>query len=216
MPKRPLSYIAHFSLTFISLLPTLAVLSFLALSLLAVPARAEGPLDPSRFALGLNYTGLSYHPGGGENEEHYLRSLDDKDYWVVLIGLQANADYKVNKWLYLRAATSVYKDCADLFAGYYHLGFRANWDVTDRFSMRIGVGPTYLWRQNWNGKVKGYTKDSFFGPATGGDFQGKGIWYGGDAEFEWKAWDKVSLVYAVIPGYPEVIQNSIGMRLTFP
>lgn len=178
-------------------------------------AHCEGMLDPSRFALGLNYTGISYHPGGGENEEPYKRSLDDKDYWVWLLGVQANADYKLHKYFYLRASTSAYKDCADLWAGYYHLGFRANWDVTGKFSMRIGIGPTYLWRQNWFGVVKGYTKDSFFGPAKGGDFQGKLIFYGGDAEFEWKAWDKVSLVYAVIPGYPEVIQNSVGARLTF-
>ena len=194
---------------------SLAALLIVAVLATAKPSRAQAMLDPSRFVLGLNYTGISYHPGGGENEEHYKRSLDDKDYWVFLIGLQANADYKLFPWMYLRAATSLYKDCADVYAGYYHLGFRANWDVTDRVSMRIGIGPTYLWRQNWLGKVKGYTKDSFFGPATAGDFQGKLIFYGGDAELEWKAWDRVSLVYAVIPGYPEVIQNSVGARLTF-
>lgn len=172
-------------------------------------------IDPSRFALGLNFTGISYHPGGGENAEPYKRSLDDEDYWVFLMGFQANADYKLHRFFYLRAATSLYKDCADVWAGYYHLGFRANWDVTDRFSMRIGIGPTYLWRQNWFGRVKDYKKDSFFGDAKPGDFQGKGIFYGGDAELEWKAGDRVSLVYAVIPGYPEVVQNSVGMRLTF-
>jgi hypothetical protein len=197
----------------------IATLALTAIMALAAPSRAQdqaqGLLDPSRFALGLNYTGISYHPGGGENEEHYKRSLDDKDYWVWLLGFQANADYKLHRYFYVRTATSLYRDCADLWAGYYHLGFRANYDFTDRFSMRIGIGPTYLWRQNWAGKVKGYEKDSFFGDATGGGFQGKLIFYGGDAEAEWKAWDRVSLVYAIIPGWPEVIQNSVGMRLTF-
>lgn len=203
--------------TFAALLTALCTIAFptSAASSATAPAEGQGMFDPSRFALGLNFTGISYHPGGGENAEPYKRSLDDEDYWVLLMGFQANADYKLHRFFYLRTATSVYRDCADVWAGYYHLGFRANWDVTEKFSMRIGIGPTYLWRQNWYGRVKDYKKDSFFGDAKPGDFQGKGIFYGGDAELEWKAWDRVSLVYAVIPGYPEVVQNSIGMRLTF-
>jgi hypothetical protein len=171
--------------------------------------------DPSRFGAAVKYTGLSYHPGGGENEEHYLRSLDSRDFWVVLLGAQVDVDYALHKYLLVRASTSLYKDCADVWAGYYHLGFRAQVMPTDRLALRVGIGPTYLWRQNWFHRVKGYTKDSFFGPATEGAFQGKFIWYGGDVEAEWKAWDKLSLVYSVIPGYPEVIQNSLGLRLTF-
>ncbi|HKP95573.1 MAG TPA: hypothetical protein VJ385_07440 [Fibrobacteria bacterium] len=194
-------------------LPALLLLTAAAL---AAGSRADsGYLDADRFALGLNYTGITYHPGGGENEEHYKRSFDDGDYWVLLVGFQADADYKLHRFLYVRTAASFYKDCADLWAGYYHLGIRANWDATERLSARIGIGPTYLWRQNWLGKVKGYTKDSFFGPAKGGNYQGAFIWYGGDVDVEWKAWDKVSLVYSVIPGYPEVIQNSVGARYNF-
>jgi hypothetical protein len=200
--------------------PALFTLALLA-STLAASAQPTGWLDPSRFGVGAKYMGLSYHPGGGENEEHYLRSLDDKDYWVVLVGAQLDADYRalelpaLRSSLMIRASTSFYKDCSDLWAGFYHLGFRANWDATPRFSVRIGVGPTYLWRQNWFGRVKGYTKDSFFGKATGGDYQGKYISYGGDFEAEWRAWPKVSLVYGCIPGWPEVIQNSVGLRRTF-
>jgi hypothetical protein len=171
--------------------------------------------DPSRFGAAVKYTGLSYHPGGGENEEHYLRSLDDKDYWVVLVGAEADADYAVHKWMLVRFSTSLYKDCADLWAGYFHLGFRANFIPTARLRLRVGVGPTYLWRQNWNHRVKGYSKDSFFGEATEDTFQGRFISYGGDMEAEWKAWDHLALVYSVIPGYPEVIQNSVGLRWTF-
>jgi hypothetical protein len=156
---------------------------------IAAPAHARGPGEnpfgpaawtaPERFAAALKYTGLTYHPGGGENAEHYKRSLDDGDYWVVMVGAQADLDYKLLPFLYLRGSVAGYKDCADLWAGYYHLGFRANWDVNERLSVRIGIGPTYLWRQNWLGKVKDYERDSFFGEATGGDFQGAFIWYGG-------------------------------------
>jgi hypothetical protein len=192
-----------------------SLLFMLCLGLAPGPTPAAGYLDPERFALGLKYTGLTYHPGGGENEEPYKRSLDDDDVWVVQVGLEGNADYLLHKFLYMRFATSLYKDCADVWAGYYHLGFRANWMPAERLALRVGIGPTYLWRQNWLGRVKGYTRDSFFGPATTGDYQGAFIWYGGDIEVEWKAWRKTSLVYSVVPGYPEAIQSSAGLRMTF-
>lgn len=170
--------------------------------------------DPSRFGLGLKYTGLTYHPDGGENEG-YPRKLDDAAFWVLLVGGAVEADWRAHKFLYLRASTTVYRDCSDVWAGYYHLGFRANYDIGERVGVRIGIGPTYLWRQNWFGRVEGYRRDSFFGEPTGGDYQSAFIWYGGDAEIEWKADDRFSFVYSVIPGWPEVIQSSVGMRYTF-
>lgn len=185
----------------------------------AAPASAaydpDAPLAArERFGLGLKYTGISYHPDGGENEG-YPRKLDDAAFWVLLLGAELDADWRPFRYLYVRASTSFYKDCADLWAGYYHLGFRANYDIGERVGVRIGIGPTYLWRQNWLGRVAGYKRDSFFGEATNGDFQGKFIWYGGDAEIEWKAGRAVSLVYSLIPGWPEVIQSSVGLRYTF-
>lgn len=179
------------------------------------PVERPSLFDPSHFVVGLKYTGLTYHPGGGENIEPYPRSLDDEDYWVILVGGQTDVDFITNKYLYLRASTSIYKDCSDLWAGYFHFGFRVNWDITQKLSTRIGIGPTYLWRQNWYGKVKGYTKDSFFGDATPGTFQSAFVWYGGDLDVEWKLNHRVSLLFSVIPGYPEVIQNSLGMRYHF-
>ncbi len=172
-------------------------------------------LNKEKFALGLKYTGLTYHPGGGENEEPYPRSLDSKDYWVVQVGLQMDEDYLLHKYLYLRSSVSLYRDCADVWAGIFHFGFRANYDFPFRVSARVGIGPTLLWRQNWYHRVKGYTRDSFFGPAKEETFQSAFIWYGGDVELEWKVWEKLSLVYSVIPGYPEVILSNIGARYAF-
>lgn len=62
----------------------------LAAAALTLPSQADtGLLDPGRFAVGLNYTGITYHPGGGENDEPYKRALDDGDFWVLLVGFQA-------------------------------------------------------------------------------------------------------------------------------
>jgi hypothetical protein len=198
----------------IRLLPVL-LLGLLA----AVPGlrarEAPGWLDGDRFALALKYTGLTYHPDGGENEERYKRSLDSRDFWVLQVGGQLDGDYKLHKWFYLRSSTSLYRDCADVWAGFFHFGFRANYDFPAGVSLRVGIGPTFIWRENWLGKVKGYTRDSFFGPARDETFQTAFLWHGGDVEAEWRAWDRVSLVYSVIPGYPEVLHNSLGARWSF-
>lgn len=195
----------------------------LALPLLvtAASAASAGALEPTpwlakeRFAVAVKYTGLTYHPDGGENEEPYPRSLDSRDFWVLQVGAQADGDYKLHRFFYLRGTTSLYRDCADVWAGFLHLGFRANYDAPAGLSFRVGVGPTLIWRENWLGVVKGYRRDSFFGPAKAGRFQTAFIYHGGDAEVEYKAWDRVSLVYSMIPGWPEVFHNSVGARYSF-
>jgi hypothetical protein len=169
---------------------------------------------PSRFAANFLATGLSYHPGGGENEG-YPRQLDDKGLWVVILGGEVDADMYLHRYLILRAATSLYRDCADVWSGFYHLAPRLNLPIGSRFTFRIGIGPTLLWRENWLGVVPGYTKDSFYGKATQGEYQSKLIWYGGDLDFEWRLTPRLSLLYANIPGWPEVVTSNIGVRVTF-
>jgi hypothetical protein len=198
-----------------SLAAALAAALALALAASASAYDPQAPLNaPERFGVGVKYTGITYHPDGGEHEG-YPRKLDDAAYWVLLLGAQMDADWRPYRYLYVRGATSLYRDCADLWAGYFHLGFRANYDIGERVAVRVGIGPTYLWRQNWLHRVEGYTRDSFFGDSTRGDFQHAFIWYGGDAEIEWKANDHFALAYSVIPGWPEVIQSSVGFRYTF-
>lgn len=197
-----------------NLLPRSLILAFL--SAVAVTASEGNPwLAKERFAAGLKFTGITYHPDGGENEEPYKRSFDDEDFWVLQVGGQLDGDYLLHRFFYLRATTSLYRDCADVWAGFFHFGFRANYDTPFGLSMRVGIGPSYIWRENWLGVVKGYRRDSFFGPATDGTFQTAFLWHGGDIELEYRAWDKASIVYSVIPGYPEVIHNSIGARYRF-
>lgn len=193
-----------------------ALIALLAGASLAAAAWEGAPwLAKERFAAGLKFTGLTYHPDGGENEEPYPRSLDSEDFWVLQVGAQADGDYLLHKYLYLRASTSLYRDCADVWAGFFHFGFRANYDTPIGLSFRVGVGPTLIWRENWLGVVKGYKRDSFFGAARPGTFQSAFIYHGGDFEVEYKAWEHVSLVYSVIPGWPEVIHNSAGARYSF-
>ena len=92
----------------------------------SLPPNIEAPKVPSpstqRFALGANYYALTFHPGGGGAE--YPRQFDDKAYWVLQVGAEVYGDYYLTPWFLLRAAGSLYKDCADVWAGFGHFGFR--------------------------------------------------------------------------------------------
>jgi hypothetical protein len=195
-------------------LAALASSSLLAAALPAFSGELWSGQPERPWAVNALLTGLTYHPDGGENEG-YPRQLDDEAYWVVMPGMQVDVDYALHRFALARISTSLYRDCADVWSGYFHLGPRLNLPLGSRFVFRIGIGPTYLWRENWLGKVEGYTKDSFYGKATPGDFQGKFIWYGGDIDIEYKINEKVSFIYANIPGWPEVITSNVGLRYTF-
>jgi hypothetical protein len=174
-----------------------------------VSDRASSP-----WAANLKYFALTYHPEGGDYEG-YPRKLDDAAYWVLQVGLQADVDRRLTPWLQLRASGAVYKDCADLWAGYAHLGPRLEWTPVAPLSFRIGIGPTFLWRQNWRLHVKGYTHDGFFGTADSSAWQTVFLWYGGDVEAQWRLDRKWSVVASVIPGLPQVVTASLGLRREF-
>lgn len=168
----------------------------------------------TQFALGADYYALTYHPGGGGAQ--YPRQLDDSAYWVLQVGAEGYADYYALPWLIIRAAGASYKDCADVWAGFVHLGFRLNWAPTERTAFRIGIGPSFLWRENWYGVVKRYRADAFFGrPKVTDNWQTAWIWYGGNLEAEYKFARNVGVLYSLVPGYPLVITSSLGLRYSF-
>ena len=202
-----------------TVLAALLILSTLASTRAAASPGTEvadpaEPADPARrrFAFGLNYYALTYHPGGGGAD--YPRELDSAAYWVIQLGGEAMADYYLKPWFLLRAAGSLYR--ADVWAGHAHLGFRLDWRIAPRFSARIGIGPTFLWRENWYGVVPRYRSDGFFGrPGKEDRFQSAYIWYGGNIEAEVTLGRGIGLIYSLVPGYPFVITSSLGLRAGF-
>jgi hypothetical protein len=168
----------------------------------------------NRWAVGADYYALTYHPGGGGAQ--YPRQLDDSAYWVLQAGAEGYADYFAFPWLILRVAGASYKDCADVWAGFVHLGFRLNWAPTERTAFRIGIGPSFLWRESWLGVVKRYRADAFFGrPKATDNWQTAWIWYGGNLEAEYKFNRRLGLLYSLVPGYPLVMTSSLGLRASF-
>lgn len=135
---------------------------------------------------------------------------------MIQIGGEVNGDYYLADWLLLRAAGSLYRDCADVWAGYVHLGFRLDWSSGPRFAARIGIGPSFLWRESRLGVVPKYRSDAFFGrPKATDKFQTAWIWYGGNIEAELKLRPGLGLIYSLVPGYPLVMTSSLGLRAGF-
>jgi hypothetical protein len=192
----------------------LPLVLFLAASWFSASPSHAGPEDQNRFGANLQFMGLTFHPDGGENEG-YPRQLDDGAFWVLQIGLQGDVDWYAHRFALLRFSTSLVRDCADVWSGFFHLGPRANVPVGDRFVFRIGIGPTFIWREQWYGVVPGYKRDSFYGDDTTGTFQHRFIWHGGNVDLEWKIRRDISFIYSVVPGWPEVITSSFGARYSF-
>ena len=78
----------------------------------------------------------------------------------------------------------------------------------------MGIGPTLIWRENWWEKTSGYEGNAFYGKEPqDGAFETNLLWYGGYLEFEWVQTKNLRFVYSIVPGYPIIIVNNIGIRL---
>lgn len=175
--------------------------------------------DLSKWAVNLKYFGLTYHPGGGSaGDTPYKLQIDDKGYYVLQIGAETDLDYKLYPYFYLRGTVALFKDCAYVWSGHYHLGFRANYTTPQGFSFRIGIGPTIIWRENWylEPTVEWYRGDGFYGKKRHAKkFQTAFLWYGGNLEIDYSIKKNLALVFSVIPGFPQVVTSSIGLRKSF-
>jgi len=186
---------------------------FTVLSFCTALFAADGPSP--RWAITVKYVGLTYHPFGVAPFE-FETSLDKGGFFSLLKGLEWELDYALNRKILLRVSTSIYKDCADLWAGYYHFGFRANFRASPNLIYRVGIGPTVIWRENWWEKVAQYGGNIFYGgEKVTGKYETAFLWYGGNMELDWKTSEQFSLVYAMIPGFPSAVTNSVGVRRRF-
>jgi hypothetical protein len=165
------------------------------------------------FAANLKYMGLTVHTFASHWE--YDFALDDKGYVVAQIGIEMDGDFYLNNYFLLRATTGLYKDCFNLWAGGFHLGFRGNLPVGERWEFRIGIGPTVIWRENWWTHVNNYGGSAFYGSKRQtGDLETAFLWWGGNSEIEYRFSQKNAMVLTVIPG--GIVYNfSAGWRRHF-
>ncbi|MFC1584999.1 hypothetical protein ACFL5V_05585 [Fibrobacterota bacterium] len=183
--------------------------------LISVTALYSGPADQSNLAVAVKYIGLTCHPFGVQGFDFAL-AVDEGGFFVLQVGLETDVDYYLYECLILRASGSLYKDCANVWAGYYHLAPRLSLPITPELIFRIGIGPTIIWRENWAGEFDRYGGNIFYGDRKeGGTFETAFLWYGGNLDLDWKVNEDYSILYSVIPGLPSAISNSIGVRRRF-
>ncbi len=170
----------------------------------------------SNWHISLQYIGISYHPGGGTHKEKYPLKIDDDAYWLVNVGGAINVDYDViDSIAFVRGAAAFYKDCAFLYAGYFHLGVRGIIFTFGNHSVNGGIGATLIYRENWN-QIPEYKKDSFYENAIlNNRWEYQYLFYGGEFEYIYQYSKKMGFQYSIIPGFPFVITSKLGIRYSF-
>jgi hypothetical protein len=171
-------------------------------------------------AVNLKYFGLTFHPGGGNATEDYQypNAIDEDGYWVYQLG--GEVDYELQsptKWWSLRGTVALFQDCIEAWSGHLSLGLRLKHRFKNGFGLDFGIGPTLIWRENWWKKQEvsdWYNGDGFYGKKeTNATFQKTLLWYGGNLGLSYMFNEKFGIQYSVIPGYPQVITSSLGLRI---
>ena len=102
------------------------------------------PIFAHDFSFGVKLLGLSIHPKGAPNFRLLPWKLDSEGIVIFNPGVTLNFEYFV--WrdiISIKVVQGLYGDCAMQFAGFSHLGFRLRFLKIARFSMNIGIGPTF-------------------------------------------------------------------------
>ena len=86
----------------------------------------------------------------------------EKD-WFFHPGIQIDRDLSLTNWFMARISAAVYRDSGHLAAGFIHAGVRINARKFNDFYIRLGLGPTFIWRQNWWVYKDTYDGNTFYG-----------------------------------------------------
>jgi hypothetical protein len=168
-----------------------------------------------KFAIGLKYFGVSIHPNGAINSRLMPLKLDDKGIFVLNLGITASIEYFPLDFLSIKVVQGLYFDCLEKFAGFSHIGLRGRFIKIGAFSVNGGVGPTFIYRRSWY-EVPGYDDAfSFFNGTKDDEWQWRFIWYGGEIEFNNEINKSLEISVTFIPGYPDLMNFSFGLKYKF-
>ena len=114
-----------------------------------------------RHGLTAQWIGIVFHPKGGTYPERYIRKLDPAAYFVIELGAILSYEFQVFERAYVKAGAALNLDCADVPAGFFHIGAYYQVINRKRHILSLGLGPTLVFRENW-GQFPEYTGDEFF------------------------------------------------------
>ncbi|MFW5801372.1 MAG: hypothetical protein ACOCVC_05035 [Spirochaeta sp.] len=177
----------------------------------------------AQFSIGVNIMGLSYHLKQQANAQLYPYRIDGGGRMVVVSGIQLTIDvplyrydgyqaddYMDDNYVGIQAAVALFQDCIRKTAGFFHIGARG-YAQRDRHAFGISFGPAWFVRQSWS-SLSGYVDEGLF--ADTGRLQHSFYWYGGGLEHMYYLSEEIAVSTHLIPGIPEVLVLSSGMRIT--
>ncbi|RDV15535.1 hypothetical protein DXT99_08580 [Pontibacter diazotrophicus] len=157
--------------------------------------------------------GLSVHLKESPYPEMFPNRLDNKGYITFNYGAIVGYDrFVVRDVISVRVEQGLYADCAAVLAGFTHIGWRGLIFRKNRHSLNGGVGPTLVYRRDWN-NIEDYVDDGYF--ERKGDWQYKFYWYAGELEYNYKLKKNTDLSVNLVPGIPELVSFGVGIRKRF-
>jgi len=182
--------------------------------ILATTCTAQTAPDTTyKNALTVKAFGLSFHLKKSPHPEIFPNRLDDNGYITLNYGAIVGYDRFIVRNVHaIRLEQGLYADCSASLAGFTHLGWRGLIFRKNRHSMNGGIGPTLVYRRDWN-RIEGYADDGYFNRR--GNWQYKFYWYAGELEYNYKLNKQTDFSVNLVPGLPELISFGMGVRQRF-
>jgi hypothetical protein len=181
------------------------------LAIVAGPCLAQDAEYKNAFTAKL--FGVSVHLKESPHPEIFPNRLDEKGYITFNYGAIVGYDrFIVGNKHAVRVEQGLYADCAASLAGFTHIGWRALILQKNRHSLNGGIGPTLVYRRDWN-RIIGYKDDGYFNRR--GEWQYKFYWYAGELEYNYSLSEQTDFSVNLVPGLPELISFGVGVRQRF-
>lgn len=160
---------------------------------------------------GASFMFLTWHPGGDKMAFLQPAKLDRNANFVLNWGGVAWYErFVYRKRISIKFAQGAYSDCARLFAGHTHVGFRLNFLNSKKHSLQYGFGPTFVYRQSWY-RFPGYVQQNKY-LKTSGNWQYAFVWNGSEIEYDYKITSKLDIGLHIIPAPPDFLSFEVGVR----
>lgn len=165
------------------------------------------------FSIGIKFFGLSIHPLGAKNTQYMPLKFDKRGIFVLNLGVEICVEYFIYKDIVsIKFIQGLYADCVQKLGGFTHVGLRGKIFEIGNHSLNGGIGPTFIYRKNWYALEEYDDSFSFFKGTPEDIWQWRFIWYGGELEYNYALNDKLSLSTSFVPGFPDLVSLSFGVR----
>lgn len=161
-------------------------------------------------AISAQWIGLVFHPKGGTYPHRYIRKLDPEAYFVVEHGIILTYEHRVFDRGYIKGGAALNLDCANVIAGFFHIGLHYQVLNKKRHILSAGLGPTLVFREDWH-QFPEYVSDEFFKESVHGKWQYRFVIFG-NIEYNYLVSKKLLLSVSLIPAGHLLMTFTFGVK----